>query len=213
MSAGQDINSIMQRTRRYWYEDGFADLGMGALLFVLGLLFAAEAITPTGSPLWFVWSFGWPIVLIGGSVLVTRVVQQLKARYTYPRTGYVSYERQGGSRVVQMIAVFLVAALIAAGVVAFSRGWQNLTLWFGLAFTAAFTFVGFRAGLVRYLALALLSLIVGLALMPLALTTEQTSALFFVALGLGMVVSGLSAWLRISRTTPPGGEASDGRPS
>ncbi len=209
MSAGQDVNGIMQRTRRYWYEDGFADLGMGALLLALGLVFGLESITPPGSPLWFVWSFGWPILLIGGSVLVSPVVQQLKTRYTYPRTGYVSYERKGRSRIVQLISVFLVAALVAAGVITLSRGWQSLTLWFGLAFTAAFTFVGFRAGVIRYLLLALWSLISGLALMAVGGTTEQTGALFYGSLGVAMLLSGLYAWLRFNRAAP-GQETNNG---
>ena len=207
MSARQDIDRVMQQTRRYWYEDGFSELGMGGLLLALGLLFGLESITPPGSPLWFVWSFAWPILLIGGSVLVARLVQQLKARYTYPRAGFVSYERQGRARLVQLIAVFLVAALIAAGIITLSRGWQSLTLWFGLAFTGAFTYVGFRVGLLRYLLLALWSLLAGLALMPYSLTTEQSGALFFGAIGLAMVLSGLSAWLRFRAAPPePGGE-------
>ncbi len=199
MGPTPDVQGLMQRTKRYWYEDGFADLGLGAFLLVIGLLFGAQALTPPGSPLWLIWSFGWPVVLIGGGFVINHVVTQLKATYTYPRTGYVTYERQGRSRVAQLITVFLVAAGLAVSMVALSRGLLSLTLLYGLAFTAAFGFVGYRVALPRYLLLAVWSLVVGLALSPFALTLEQGGGLFFTAVGLALLLAGTLAWHNYSR--------------
>ncbi len=186
----QDVNAVIRRTKQYWYEDGFSDLAMGAFLLLLGLMFAAEALTPQGSPLWVVWSFGWPIILIGGGLLVNWAVKELKTRYTFPRTGYASYECRERSRTVQFLGVFLLSALISAGIVIISRGFENLTLLFGVVFAAAFGFVGYRIGLVRYMVLAIISLVTGLALLPLGLDLETGGALFFGVVGAAMLVSG-----------------------
>ncbi len=200
----QQIGSLARQTRRYWYEDGFADLGMGAYLFALGLIFIAEAVTPSGSPLDLVWTFGWPVVLIGGGLLVNFLVQRLKARYTYPRTGYVSYEKEGNARIPRLIGVFVTAALVAAAVILLSRGWHNFALLFGLVFTAGFLYVGFRIGLVRYLALAAFSLASGAVLGTADFSIEQAGGLYFAVVGLAMLLSGGMTWLRYERRTGAG---------
>ncbi len=205
MSSTPDLNTLMQRTRRYWYEDGFSDLAMGGYLLALGLFFAAESLTPQGSSLWLLWSMGGPLLLIGGGVIVGRVVQQLKARHTYPRTGYVDYERKGLSRVAQMVGAMVLAMLVAAGFVVVSRGWQSLTPLFGIVFAAVFAYVGQRMGLTRYFVLAAWGLIVGLGLWALPLTMEQGAGLYFMAFGLVMMLVGGMTWRRYSERAPSAG--------
>ncbi len=202
MSSLQDLEGLMQRTRRYWYEDGFADLGTGGFLLLFSLFLAAQALTPQGSPLWLIWGVGTPLVLIGGGLVGGWLVKHLKSSLTYPRTGYVNYERTGASRAAQLIGTMLLAALVAAGFVMISRSWQNLTLLFGIPFAAAFGFVGYRVGLVRYLLLALWSLFLGLILVPLSLTMEQGGALYLAGIGLALIVSGWINWRRYVRRAP-----------
>ncbi len=203
MNAEPNLQILMHRTRRYWYQDGFSDLGMAAYMLALALFFAAEALTPLGSPLWLIWGVGGPLLLIGGGLLVNQLVRQLKEGYTYPRTGYVSYERSGRSRMVQLIGAGLLSAAIAVAIVGLNRGLQVLTPLFGLAFMAAFAYLGYRLQLIRYWLLAALSLLAGLALSPLALGNDQASALFFAVVGLGLLISGGLTWRRYSRSAQP----------
>ncbi len=45
MSASKDINRLMKQTERYWYEDGFQDMGFGVFILLIGLLFVGETLT------------------------------------------------------------------------------------------------------------------------------------------------------------------------
>lgn len=206
-----NIDDLMQRTRRYWYEDGLSDLALGGYFLALGLFFLGQSLTPPGSPLWLLWGVGGPLLLICGGVLANWLIKQLKTRLTYPRTGYVNYERPAGglSGAARLLGVMLLAAIVSAGMVVASGRWTSLTLLFGLVGLGAFGWVSYRLGLRRYLILGLWSLLLGLALVPFALSLEQGGALFWIGFGLGMIVSGLITWRRYNRAAPPPQEASD----
>ncbi len=211
MSSANDIGKIMQRTKRYWYEDGFQDIGMGGWMLMLGIFFLAEALTPPGSPLWLLWDIGMPLVLIGGGLVVGWVINQLKAHVTYPRTGYVTYERQrkGLSQTFRIVAVMLVSAAVAAAIVLVQKQWLNLTVILGFVFAATFGFLGYRFGLRRYVLLAVWGLVLGIALAPQSLTLEQGSAIFFAGIGLAMIFAGWLTWQQYNRNAPPPNEAND----
>jgi hypothetical protein len=210
MDSSSDINRIMRRTQQYWYADGLPDIGMGAWLVVLALFFAAESLTPPGSFLWLIWGVGGPLLLIGGGVVVGGAVKWIKARATFPRTGYVDYERRGLSQTMRMVAVAFIAAAVAGSMVIVNRYGASLTVLFGLAFMAAFAFVGYRFGLRRYLLLGIGALVLGLAIVPLSLGMEQASAVFFGVFGLAMMALGYLTWRQYDRVAPPSQEASDG---
>ena len=212
MRSSNDIDGIMQRTRRYQYEDGISDLIMGGFSLLLGLLFAAESLTPPDSPLWAVWGMGLPMFLIGGGLVAGWMMQRLKSRVTWPRTGFVNYERKGLPRVIALVGIALAAAVVAAGIVLVSRNMVNLTTLFGIVLLAAFGFVGYRAGLWRYVLLGLWCAILGLTLAAFALTLEQSSAIFYVGAGFGMIVSGAVTWRRYNRSAPMPQETNDGSP-
>jgi hypothetical protein len=214
MTSANEIGQVMRQTQRYWYEDGLSDMGFGVWILGVGLLLAAQALTPPGSPLWLVWGVGGPLLLIGGGVVVNKVVRTLKERITYPRTGYVSYERaRGTSRIVRRLATFLVAAGVAAGIIVLQKNWLSLTVIFGFVYLAAFTFVGLRFGLRRYLVLALWSLLLGLALASLSLKIEQAGALFQLGAGAAWLLAGWLTYRQYIASAPQPEEAGDGTSS
>jgi hypothetical protein len=200
----------MRRTQQYWYADGLPDIGMGAWLVVLALFFAAESLTPPGSFLWLIWGVAGPLLLIGGGVVVGSAVKWLKARATFPRTGFVDYERRGLSQTVRILAVAFISAAVAGGIVIVNRYGASLTVLFGLAFMVAFAFLGYRFGLRRYLLLGIGALVLGVAIVPLSMGLEQASAVFFGVVGLAMLVLGYLTWRQYDRVAPPSQEATDG---
>jgi MFS family permease len=210
MQTTQDIDRMMRRTQRYWYEDGINDLGMGSFLFVLGLYFIILVLTPQDSPLWSIWSTSGPFVVIGAGLAAGWMMKQMKARLTWPRTGQVDYERKGMSQTARMIALCLVAGLVAAVAVLISRNLMNMMTFFGFVFFAVFCFVGYRFMLLRYFLLASWGLALGLALAWLPLSLEQASAVFYSGTGLGMLVSGAITWHRYDATAPRPQEPTDG---
>ena len=92
-----EVEKIQRRTYRYWYEDGLADLGAGWVFALLGILFLLQALAPAG-PLAGISAILLPLVVIGGGLLARWAIAGLKARITYPRTGYVSYRQPTGRR-------------------------------------------------------------------------------------------------------------------
>jgi hypothetical protein len=210
MDTPHDVDRLMKQTQRYWYEDGIADMAMGGFMLLLGLLFAGESLTPQGSPLWGLWGVGLPMFLIGGGLVAGWIVKRLKSRVTYPRTGYVEYERKGLSRFARMLAMALAAAVLAASFVVVIRWSVSPSLFFGLAFLGTYSYVAFRVRLWRYLLFGLWSFVLSLVIAPLSLNLDQSSALYYPGLGLGLIVSGWVTWRRYDRSAPRAQEINDG---
>ena len=65
-----DIDSIMQETRRYWYEDGFAEIAIGALFGILSIVLIAQDVF-RDRPEWLVTSIiGVTIITAFGGFVV-----------------------------------------------------------------------------------------------------------------------------------------------
>jgi hypothetical protein len=214
MASANEIAQVMRKTQRYWYEDGLSDMGMGAFILAIGLLFVAQALTPPGSPLWLLWGVGGPLLLMGGGVVVNKLVRTLKERITYPRTGYVSYERaRGASHTLRLMATALIAAGVSAAIIVVQKNGLSLPAIFGFVYLAAFTYVGLHFGLRRYLVLALWSLLLGLTLASLSPRIELAGALFQFGVGVAWLLAGWLTYRRYLAHAPQPEEASDGTSS
>ncbi|MCL4487912.1 MAG: hypothetical protein M1132_08855 [Chloroflexi bacterium] len=209
MTTSRQIDEWMQRTRRYWYLDGISDAAMGLFLLLLGLLFVGESVTPPGSPLWLLWGTAGPLLLVGGAVAVGWLVRVLKERYTYPRAGYVTFEKQGSRRVARALAGFLLAAIIGAGIAVATHRLEHISFLYGLVFLGAFGYLSYRLGLRRYLLLAAWSLVLGITPLVFSLSLDQEGALFFIGVGAGMLVLGIVAWYRFDHSAPRQPERDD----
>ena len=82
-----DVKQVEQRVKRYWYADGIAELTSGGMFLLLGIYFAAQGILGEGSLISVILQISLMLVMIGGAFGVRWVVNTLKARLTYPRTG------------------------------------------------------------------------------------------------------------------------------
>lgn len=212
MTAPPSVDTLMKRTRRYWYEDGLTDLALGAYFLALAVFFWAQAKTPLGSSVWLLWGLGGPVLLIGGGLMVDWLVKRLKDEITHPRTGYVSYQQASPLRpTAKRAQVMVLAALIGAAFVIVSKEWVDETLLFGLVALGTFGYVSYRVGLWRYLFLGVWGLLLALFLVLAALppAAEERRAVYWMGLALGMLVSGLIAWHRYNRSAPSQQEAGD----
>jgi hypothetical protein len=213
MTTAPDVDSLMKRTIGSWYEDGLADLTYGSYLLALGAVLLAQVLTPSDSPLQLLWAAVVPLVILLGGVGAAWVTHRLKSRLTYPRTGYISFERRysGFSRRARIIAAVFLSAVISAGTVVASGRLANLSLVFGLVLCGAFAYLWQRLGLRRYLVVAVWCLLVGAALAPLPFTMEQGGAACLGLAGLGLGTAGLAAWRRFDRTAPFAEASDEGR--
>lgn len=205
------IERIERRTYRYWYEDGLADLATGWVFGMVGIFFLIQALAPAG-PLTAISALVLPVVVIAGTLMARRAVSGLKARITYPRTGFVAYRKPKRNR---RWLTGLVGGIMAMLVTLFARLGPGAQAWIpmltGLVIGAAFLYIGQRFNLTRYHALAAVSALAGAAGSIIAPDETAGSAAFFLTIALGLLIGGgLTLWAYLRRTGVSDEEAGHG---
>lgn len=199
-----DVDGAIRKTWRYWYIDGLAEMAMGCLFAVVGLLFLVETWLPEGPLKASFSALGLPVVVLGGALVARQVVAALKSRLTYPRTGYVTYRRAGGRRALKGLIVGAITGLVVATLAAkapASEAWIPALQ--GLAIAAGCLYLGYRLDLSRFYALGAFSALAGMAASLAGLGEILGAAAYYGALGAGLIVSGgLTLWGYLKQTQP-----------
>jgi len=202
-----DIDKVIQRTHRYWYEDGLAEITTGCMFVVCGLfLFMMRFLRP-GSPLACIVAVGLTSLVAFGGLFVSRALKAIKNRVTYPRTGYVSYRYPGSSGRPWIIGSGVGIALAVLGIVlskAHAPTWLgSMSMVQGLILGAVLLYIGHRLGLARFYVLAFLSALIGVVVALGGFDDALGSAAYFGEMGFVLTASGLST-LRayLSQTQP-----------
>jgi hypothetical protein len=191
---------IQRRLRRYWFEDGLAELGIGGLFLVVGLAFIVGALASNSTAR--AAAVVALLAVVGIGTIASRfLIRAVKERVTYPRTGYVEYRRSGSrSRYVAAVGII---ALISASAVAAQAGAVDRTLALqSLTLAAVLGVPAYRFGLFRFYALAGAAVAAGAIAWIAALDEEAGSALIYGGVGLALVGSGgwtLRGYLHRSR--------------
>jgi hypothetical protein len=181
---------IGRRVQRYWYEDGIAEIGFGALLGAVGLLFAIEAIAPKGSLPPSFSALALPVVVILGMIALRLGVRAAKESLTYPRTGYVEYKRRSPARGRAAVAAAMSVSVFAV-ITLSAWSWTNAVAALQ-AFVLALVLIAFgsRLGIGRYYVLAIPTLLAGAAAQVLALGESGGTAVVYAVCGAALVVGG-----------------------
>ena len=195
-NENQTINETIKRTQRYWYVDGFAEIGVGILLMLVILFnYAASRVNQQTLQI-ALFVVGMPALILLGGRAVSRIVVKLKEKYTYPRTGYVSYPRKTGSK---RWSRALLAAILGAAVGAVTSLLSGkLPPVYQQAFVAvvialSYIYIGYTIGLARFYIFAAASLaLFGIAVLIHAVEMDFL-LLFFMGQGLAWVISGVFA--------------------
>ncbi len=200
------IQETEQRIRTYWFEDGWAELVGGVVLMLLGLFFVGQGLLPSGSLAQSLFSPGLVLALLAGGLATRWVVNAMKTRFTYPRTGYVSYRiDRAHARRRQLIAGGVGAVMAAMlVVVAFQVG---STAWVpaisGLLVGCILIYMKARlSGVRRFYVLAAFAVVLGFLLSFGNIVLEFRLALFYGLLGLVFVGSGVSQLRRYLGENP-----------
>lgn len=209
-----ELEKVKQRTQAYWFVDGLAEMAIGCILGLIALLFLIDGTAPDGSPLHMVSSLGLlPVILLGGWA-GGRIVTAIKARITYPRTGFVAYPRKRGRRLATLAFAAFVAALAVAAVMvlaAVSKSMPSLlVLAQGAIGAAMLAYLGYSMDLRRFYVLAVLSVVFGIAAAAAGLGDILGDAVYFALMALALIASGaltLRAYLRDA--PPPAAEGED----
>ena len=202
------IDEMIQRTKRYWYVDGLAEMGAGVviLLYALYMIGVSRFARGNETILAVALGLGQPVVILLGGLLVKRTVRYFKETLTFPRTGYVSYPRQKGSgRWKRILQTALIAAAVGATVALVSQGLpENMTFLVSGTMVALFLiYLGYSLGLTRFYVIAGLTFLLGAVSMLLNFQGTQLMGVFFGGIGLMWVFSGLFTLRNYLRNTEP----------
>jgi len=185
---------VEQRVKRYWYSDGIAELSGGGMFILLGLYFGIQGYFGENSTVGVILQVSLALLMMGGIFGVRWLVNALKTRLTYPRTGYVEYRVNGQDdrrrrRVVVIVAMIVAIASIV--MVDYIRGFDSMLIVTGILVGVVFIALrGKSSGVTRFYAIGAFAILLGIGLSALGLTQASGLALFYGLMGLAILISG-----------------------
>jgi hypothetical protein len=190
------LSEIEQRLKRYWYSDGIAELSSGGMFVLLGVYFGIQGYLGENSSVSVLLQVGLVSLMIAGVISVSWLVNTLKNRLTYPRTGYVEYhlnEKDARQRRYAVMAVALIMLIVWTVLFKYRyiRGFDSMVLVTGiLAGVVFFTLRGKSSRVKRFDVLGAFSMLLGIGLSLSGLSEVFRLALFFGSLGIALLLSG-----------------------
>lgn len=189
-----NISDVEQRVKRYWYTDGIGELIGGGMFILLGIYFALQGFLGQNSTLGGILQVSLILVMIGGSVISRKLINVLKTRLTYPRTGYVEYRVNQNDTRSRRIWVAGLAFVISGLTMVFVRlfhSFDSIVAVTGVAVGLILMILRAKsAGLARFYVLGAVSLVLGLALSVSGLPDGYSLGLYYGLMGLCFIFSG-----------------------
>lgn len=183
------MDLVVRKTRRYWYEDGFVEIGAGILLSLVAVWLAGKNAMPQTSSWFDIVNSGLPLFIIVLGLAGSVWIRNLKERVTYARSGYVAFDRNGRWR-------GWFAVVIASGIgLPILMGYIfhiNQAIVAGLVFGCGCAILGWYFSAARFYGLGLLSFLLGIIALFLP-GHSGLAGIYFVlgGFGMGMAISGL----------------------
>ncbi len=202
------LQNAQKRAFQYWYMDGTFEFSFGGLCLILAAYFYANYLLAE-SWLANLLTALFILVILGGGYLVNRLVMTMKERLTFPRTGYIAFQRKtGSSRWKRAILLGLVSAIVSSAMVILLMNHQTNFDWTaaatGLVFGAVVTYLSWRTGLARFLINAAISLSLGIAFGFANLPENLGLTGFYGLLGLMLLlIGGISLWQYLRQNPAP----------
>jgi hypothetical protein len=189
-----NFSDIEQRVKRYWFTDGIAELIGGGMFILLGAYFFMQEFLGQNSMLGGILQASLVLLMIAGAYASRRLVNALKTRITYPRTGYVEYPAYKKEAHSRRVLIVILAAAISALTMAFIRLFQAFDSMVAVTgFIVGVVLVLLRAkasGLARFYILGAVSTILGFVLSVSGLPNGYSLGLFYGLMGVCFLVSG-----------------------
>ena len=194
------------RVKSYWYSDGIAEISVGLVFLILGLFFGAQGYFGEESKVGLILQLSMIVVMMGTIFGTQWLVNTLKARLTYPRTGYVEYrakDKESSQRRMFIIVIGLVVAVASMVTVGFFREVDSMVLVSSILVGVVFIFLrGKSSGVFRFYYLGALSFILGIILTFNDLTRLYNLGIFYGLLGAVMILTGFFVLQKYLRDNP-----------
>jgi hypothetical protein len=111
MEPTVDADEITQRAQRHWMEDGLVELMLGLLMSTQMGLYMAASTLPVG------FIFLAQALVITITLGIVAVFKRLKARVSFPRTGYVAFPKPTRKLRISIWGIFAVGFIASLGVI------------------------------------------------------------------------------------------------
>jgi hypothetical protein len=189
-----NLTDVERRVKRYWYTDGIGELIGGGMFVLLGVYFALQEFLGQDSLVSGILQASLVLLMIGGMFVSRRLINALKTRLTYPRTGYVEYqvsERNTRSRQILAGVLGFLVAVLAMLFVRLFQFFDSIVVITGVVVAVILVVLRTKsAGLPRFYILGVVSLVLGLALAVSGLPNGYSLGLFYGLMGVCLMLSG-----------------------
>lgn len=183
-----------RRTRGYWMIDGLPEITMGGVITLLTACQIAALFAPPSIAGFVLMAV--PLGTIIFILLARRMLQVVKTRFTYPRTGYVEYNEAPRWQQILGVAVgFFFGAVLIALLFSVQLPPKWLPIITGLVFGFVMALLGFYVNVARFYILALVLALAGVGFWAAGVNGILGASLVLLLAGIWLLVTGvLTLW-------------------
>jgi hypothetical protein len=157
------LKTAQRRAAQYWFVDGLAEISGGIICLMLAIYFATLQLLPE-TVLVDLISF---VIIIGVTFGVRSLMERLRSKVTYPKTGYVAPKGAWDGR--KLLIITIIFAIFILTLQVYLIFIKDSSLGFtafigGFIFAFVFAMTGFQTRLGRFIYLAIGCMALSLAL-------------------------------------------------
>jgi hypothetical protein len=194
-----------KRILQYQHIDGSFELTFGGAVLLMGYCFyvISQITLPDSFAANNLLPFTPLIAFVGGAFLIDYLVQRLRSRVTYPRSGYIAYKKpqplKRSTRLFIWIGIPILAVILEA-LLFLNRSkfpaqnpdnFSFVMLGFsGLLFSGLWAIIGWKVALPRFYLIAAVSLLTSAGLFFNGIGGYLGWALFLAVMGAALLISG-----------------------
>ena len=206
-----NTENTLKRAYAHWLKDGLFEIGLGILFAGVGTLRAIIHFAGEKSAAYYWLSGGLLLFMIGCGWGFSRIGKALKARITYPRTGYTAFKPYSFNykSILAILALFIFAGILGGmlGMLSTQPNQQKIGIFVpigqGIVGALAFTYAAQRVEVKRLYYLAAFSIGMGLVIGALGVGIDLGVSFFYLSIGLALIVSGCVALVQFLRRHEP----------
>jgi hypothetical protein len=208
-----------QRVLQYQHIDGTFELTFGgAVLLMGGCFYVISQITlPDSFAANNLLPFTPLIAFVGGAFLIDYLVQRLRSRVTYQRSGYIAYKKPQPLKRSTRLFIWIGSPILTVTLNALlflnrskfpaqnQEPFSLLMLGFsGIVFSGLWAIIGWKVALPRFYLIAAVSLLTSTGLFFNGIGGYPGWALFLGMMGIALLISGgVTLWQYLRQTPSP----------
>ena len=206
-----NTENTLNRAYAHWIQDGLFEIGLGILFAGVGTLRAIIHFSGEKSAAYYWLSGGLLLFMIGCGWGFSRIGKSLKARISYPRTGYTAFKPYSFNykSILAILALFIFAGILGGmlGMLSTQPNQQEIGIFVpigqGIVGALIFTYAAQRVEVKRLYYLAAFSIGIGLVIGALGVGVVLGISFFYLSIGLALIVSGCVALVQFLRSHEP----------